>query len=108
MSTQPNPASFHARGSWAWCCAGRGGPRQGSLCWPDQLRRVERLERVDGLDRLRLHVPFELAEQHSVRREVNDREAVLLDRLYLLVHIEMCRRERSSPAPPRRPAAGPR
>jgi hypothetical protein len=42
---------------------------------------VEGLERVHRLDRLRFHVPLEKAQHDLVRREVGQREAVLLDRL---------------------------
>src|SRR5262249_35686452 len=78
------------------------------LPWPDQFGRVERLQRVDFLRGLSLYVPFELPQHHLVRREVDDGEAVLLDRLDLLVHVEMDRRKRSGPASPGWPAEGPR
>jgi hypothetical protein len=55
--------------------------------WPDQLGGMERLQRIDGIDRLGLDVPFEHPEHDLVRRKVGEREAMLLDRFHLLVKI---------------------
>src|SRR5439155_24633935 len=65
----------------------------------------KRLERIGRLDRVRLPVPFEGPQPPLVRREVDDGKAVLLDRLDLLVHVEMDGRQRAGPASGGRPAA---
>src|SRR5438552_16741489 len=46
--------------------------------WHWQLGGVERLEHVDGFDRLGVAVPFENPEHDLVGREVHKRKAVLL------------------------------
>src|SRR5437016_5200400 len=48
-------------------------------CWPWQLGGMERLERVDRFDALRVAVPFEHPQHHLVGREIDQRKAVLLD-----------------------------
>src|SRR5882757_5578627 len=78
-------------------------------CRPWQLGGVERLERVDHFDRLRVAVPFEHPKHHLVGREVDQRKAVLLDRLDLLAEIEHGGRQCGRAAKADRgPAAGPR
>src|SRR5215510_6080519 len=57
-------------------------------CRPWQLGGVERLERVDRFDWLRVAVPFEDAQYHLVGREVHQRKAVLFDGLDGLAEIE--------------------
>src|SRR5882757_8014501 len=76
---------------------------------PWQLGGVERLERVDRFDRLGVAVPFEHPKHHLVGREVDQRKAVLLDRLDLLAEIEHGGGQRGRAAKADRgPAAGPR
>src|SRR5712691_12389004 len=73
-----------------------------------QLRRVERLQRIDGVQRLRLHVPGEEPQHDLVGREVGKDEAMLLDRLDLLMEIQNRRgRSRRAADAHRGPAAGP-
>src|SRR5215472_14708155 len=72
---------------------------------PRQHCRVEWIEAVDRLDALRLHVPLEHPQHDLVGRKIRDGEAVLLDRLYLFVHVEMGRRQRAGAPARRRPAA---
>src|SRR4029077_8542402 len=68
--------------------------RSVASCWPRQFGGMERLERVDRFDRLRVAVPFERPKHHLVGREVHKRKAVLLDRLDLLAEIEHGGRQR--------------
>src|SRR5262245_38154972 len=72
---------------------------------PRQHRRMERIEAVDRLDALRLNVPLEHPQHDLVGREICNGEAVLLDRLYLFVHVEMGGRQRAGAPARRRPAA---
>src|SRR5215475_4816889 len=60
-----------------------------ALRCPSQYCRVERLEVVDRLDALRPHIPLEHPQHDLVGGKIRDREAVLLDRLHIFVHIEM-------------------
>ena len=46
-----------------------------------QLSCMKRLKRVDIADRLRLLIPFEIAQCDYLRREIHQQKAVLLDRL---------------------------
>src|SRR5215470_9668587 len=65
----------------------------GASCRSWQFGGVERLERVDCFDRLRVAVPFEHPEYHLVGHEIDQRKAVLLDWLDLLAEIEHGRGE---------------
>jgi hypothetical protein len=47
-----------------------------------QLHYIERLKSVDCLDRLSVHIPFEHPQHDLVRREIDQGEAVLFDRLH--------------------------
>src|SRR6516225_589235 len=59
---------------------------------------------VSMVSKLRPHIPFELPQHNFVRGEIYNREAMLLDRLYLLVHVEMRRWERAGATERRGPA----
>jgi hypothetical protein len=67
-------------------------------CRSRQLGGVERLERIDCLDRLRPHIPFEEPQHNLIGQEVDDRKAVLLDGLDLLLQVEVRRWQRASAA----------
>jgi hypothetical protein len=54
-----------------------------TLRCPRQDCRVERIELVDRLDALRLHLPLEQPQHDLVGRKIRDGEAVLLDRLHV-------------------------
>src|SRR5215468_7326905 len=86
----------------------QAGIRGLALRSPRQHRRVEWIEVVDRLDALRLHIPLEHPQHDLVGRKIRDGEAVLLDRLYLFVHVEMGGRQRAGAPARRRPAAGTR
>src|SRR6266496_1255394 len=68
-----------------------------------QFRCMERGERVDRFDGLRLYVPFEEPQHYRVGGEIGEDEAMLLDRLQLLLEIEHCR---SVAGVPRMPVEG--
>src|SRR5712672_4089443 len=65
---------------------------------------VEWLQRIHLVDSLGLVIPFEELQHHLVGREIDQRESMLLDRFYLLHHVEMGRRHRAGAAPARWPA----
>src|SRR5215831_9451252 len=67
---------------------------------------MERIEGVDRLDALRLHIPLEHPQHDLVGGKIRDGEAVLLDRLDVFVHVEMGGRQRTGAPTRRRPAAG--
>src|SRR5213592_4681988 len=74
-----------------------------------QFRCMEGGERVDRFDGLRLYVPFEEPQHYFVGGEIGEDEAMLLDRLQLLLEIEHCRgRSRRTSNTRGGPAAGPR
>src|SRR5271166_6514377 len=56
-----------------------------------QLGRVERLKLVDIAGRLGLLIPLEIAQCNRLGREIHQQKAVLLDRLYSFLHVEMLR-----------------
>ena len=58
-------------------------------CRRVQFSRMERLERIDRFDRLRLYVPFYKLQHNFIRGEVGEGKTVLLNRLHLLVQVEM-------------------
>src|SRR5262245_1428380 len=69
---------------------------------------VKRLERVDCLDRLHAALPLEEPQHDLVGQEINNGEAVLLDRLELLFEIEMGGGEGAGAAPFGGPTGRPR
>src|SRR5919205_3844371 len=74
------------------------------LSGPLQLRGPERLERVDYVRALPVVVEPEISDRHALGREVGEDEAVLLDRLEGLFHVEMRRRHGPDAAKGGRPA----
>src|SRR5258707_6889615 len=65
---------------------------------PPQLRAMERLQIVNRIRRVVIHIPFEEPQRDSIRQKIGNGEAVLLDRLDLLFHVKIRRRSRTHAA----------
>jgi hypothetical protein len=59
------------------------------LCWPPKFGRVERLQAVDALWRFGFPIPFEELQHDPVWQEIRHGETMLLNRLDLLLHVQM-------------------
>ena len=66
------------------------------LDWESEFGCVKRLQRVNCVHGLSIHIPFKELEVDPIRQEVRDRETVLLDRLDFFLYVEMRRRRRTN------------